>query len=169
MRNRYTHFCLLIIAFFLHSFAWAQEPAKQATVKVEGEVTHPLQLTRADLGKMKRAEVHVTDHDGKEHAYSGVSLSDILQEAGVTMGPQLRGKNMAKYLLVRSADGYEVIFSLPELDSAFTNRVIILADQMDGSPLPANKGPFRIIVPGEKKPARWIWQVNALVVRFAKE
>lgn len=85
------------------------------------------------------------------------------------MGPQLRGKNMAKYLLVRSADGYEVIFSLPELDSAFTNRVIILADQMDGSPLPANKGPFRIIVPGEKKPARWIWQVNALVVRFAKE
>ena len=159
----------LSFAFFLHSFAWAQEGAKQATIKVQGEVTHPLDLSLADLAKMRRVEVHAADRDGKEHTYSGVPLSDILQQAGVTMGGQLRGENMAKYLLVKSADGYEVLFSLPELDSTFSNRVIILADQVDGSPLPANTGPFRIIVPGEKKPARWIWQVNALIVRFAKE
>jgi DMSO/TMAO reductase YedYZ molybdopterin-dependent catalytic subunit len=137
-------------------------------IKVEGEVTHPLQLSLADLAKMRRVEVRATEH-GTEHRFSGVAISDILQQAGVTMGPQLRGKNMAKYLLAKAADGYEVIFSLPELDSAFTDRVIILADQADGSPLPADKGPFRIVVPGEKKPARWIWQVTALVVRFAKE
>jgi DMSO/TMAO reductase YedYZ molybdopterin-dependent catalytic subunit len=160
---------ILGFTFFLHSFAWAQEPAKQATIKVEGEVTHPMELSPADLAKMRRVEVHAADRDGKEHTYSGVPLSDILQQAGVTMGPQLRGGNMAKYLLVKSADGYEVLFSLPELDSTFSSRVIILADQADGSPLPANKGPFRIVVPGEKKPARWIWQVNALVVRLAKE
>jgi len=56
----------------------------------------------------------------------------------------------------------------PGHELPFTDRVIILADQVDGAPLPANKGPFRIVVPGEKKPARWIWQVTTLAVRFAK-
>jgi DMSO/TMAO reductase YedYZ molybdopterin-dependent catalytic subunit len=168
--------CIVLLAFFTHSFAWGQDGARPAavgtgpaTIKVEGEVTHPLQLSLADLGKMKKVEVKAADRDGKEHTYTGIPLSDILQQAGVTMGPQLRGENMAKYLLVKSADGYEVLFSLPELDSTYTNRVIILADQVDGAPLPANKGPFRIVVPGEKKPARWIWQVTTLSVRFAKE
>lgn len=174
MRKKYS--CRLYALLFVvltHSFAWGQGGApagsQQVTIKVEGEVAHPLQLSMADLAKMRRVEVVATDRDGKEHHYSGVPVADILQQAGTTMGPQLRGENMAKYLLVRSADGYEVVFSLPELDSTFSNRVIILADQADGSPLPANKGPFRIVVPGEKKPARWIWQVTSLVVRFAKE
>ncbi len=167
---------VLLFAVLSHSFVRGQAGEKQAltgnpqgTIKVEGEVTHPLQLSVADLAKMRRVAVKAADRDGKEHQFSGIPLADILQLAGVTMGGQLRGENMAKYLLVKSADGYEVVFSLPELDSAFTDRVIILADQADGSPLPANKGPFRIVVPGEKKPARWIWQVTALVVRFAKE
>jgi len=165
MRKKYLYqAAALLFAFLFHFFAWGQ----QATVKVEGEVTHPLQLSLADLAKMKRVEIRATEH-GTEHRFSGVALSDILQQAGVTMGPQLRGKNMAQYLLAKAADGYEVVFSLPELDSAFTDRVIILADQVDGAPLPANKGPFRLVVPGEKKPARWIWQVTTLAVRFGKE
>jgi DMSO/TMAO reductase YedYZ molybdopterin-dependent catalytic subunit len=161
-------FRILLFAVLSYSFSWGQG-AKQAVIKVEGEVTHPLQLSPADLAGMRRVEVRSTDRDGKEHRYSGIPVSDILQQAGVTMGPQLRGENMAKYLLVKSADGYEVLFSLPELDSTYSDRVIILADQVDGSALPANKGPFRIVVPGEKKPARWIWQVTTLAVRFAKE
>jgi DMSO/TMAO reductase YedYZ molybdopterin-dependent catalytic subunit len=174
MRKKYPcQLYVLLFAILTHSLAWGQGGApagsQQVTVKVEGEVTHPLQLSLSDLAKMRRVEVAATDRDGKEHHYSGVPVAEILQQAGATMGPQLRGKNMAKYLLVKSADGYEVVFSLPELDNTFTNRTIILADQADGSPLPANKGPFRIVVPGEKKPARWIWQVSSLVVRFAKE
>ena len=179
MKKNYLYpLCVLLFALLSHSYVRAQDGGggkqaaagdKQVMIKVEGEVTHPLELGPADLAKMRRVEVRSAEHDGKEHLYSGVPLSDILQQAGVTMGPQLRGKNMAKYLLVKAADGYEVLFSLPELDSTFSSRVIILADQVDGSPLPANRGPFRIVVPGEKKPARWIWQVTNLVVRFAKE
>ncbi|HXO78143.1 MAG TPA: hypothetical protein VN824_22970, partial [Puia sp.] len=64
---------------------------------------------------------------------------------------------------------YQVVFSLAELDSSFTDRVVILADQVDGKPLPAGTGPFRMVVPGEKKPARNCFQVTGMVVRFAKE
>ena len=159
---RYTSFALLVSAIFLSSIVQAQ------TISVEGEVAHPLKLTAADITAMKKTEVVAADRDGKEHRYSGVPVYEILQQAGVTLGPQLRGENMSKYLLVKSGDGYEVLFSLPELDSTFANRVIILADKMDGNPLPAGKGPFRIVVPGEKKPARWIWEVTTMTVRFAK-
>lgn len=160
MTYKFLTFC--VTAIFLSSMTQAQ------TISVEGEVAHPLKLTATDIAAMKKTEVVAADRDGKEHRYSGVPVYEILQQAGVTLGPQLRGENMTKYLLVKSGDGYEVLFSLPELDSTFANRVIILADKMDGNPLPAGKGPFRIVVPGEKKPARWIWEVTTMTVRFAK-
>ena len=72
-------------------------------------------------------------------------------------------------MIAKCADGYEVLFSLAELDSTFTDRTVILADQWEGGSLPAGKGPFRIVVPGEKKPARSSFQVTTLLVRFAKD
>jgi hypothetical protein len=70
---------------------------------------------------------------------------------------------------VRSGDGYEIVFSLAELDPGFTDRVVLLADRMDGRPLPAALGPFRLIVPGEKKHARWTWGVTTLLIKSAKD
>jgi hypothetical protein len=80
----------------------------------------------------------------------------------------LRGENLTKLLLVQATDGYEVVFALPELDSAFASRTILLADQCDGKPLPDGESPYRIIVPGEKKRARWVRQATALKVLFAE-
>jgi hypothetical protein len=147
----------------------AQDTAKDASFTVQGEVLHSMKFLASDLAKMKRVEASIKDGQGPVQVYSGVALSDILQQAGASLGKQLRGENMSKYLLVKSGDGYEVLFSLPELDSAFSDRTIFLADQLDGKPLPQGKGPFRIIVPGEKKHARWIWEVRSLTVGFAKE
>lgn len=81
-------------------------------------------------------------------------LSEILESAGVTLGKNLRGKNLTKYVFVNAADGYEVIFSLPEIDPEFTDNVILLAYQVDGKSLAANEGPFRLVVPKDKKHAR---------------
>ena len=66
------------------------------------------------------------------------------------MGKQLRGKNLAKFLLVTATDGYQVVFSLAELDTSFNEKEVILADKMDNKPIPSNPGPFQLIVPGEK-------------------
>ena len=138
-------------------------------VKVSGEVTRPITLNRNDLAKMRRSTVSRKDHDGKTNAYSGVALQEILEMAGATMGKQLHGENLTKYLLVKCADGYEILFSLAELDSSFTDRMVILADKINGNLLPVDKGPFQLIVGDEKKPARSSFQVTELVVRFAKE
>lgn len=153
--------CLAVLACFAsHTL--------QAQVKVQGEVKHALQLTPAYLVKMTRVTASANDHDGKAHSYSGIAVSEILDSAGVTTGTQLRGKNLAKYMLVKCADGYEVVFSLAELDNNFTDRVVILADSVDGKPLPEGKGPYKLIVPGEKKPARSCFQVTDIIIGAAK-
>ena len=158
---------LLICLFSMYSHA--QEKASGPFIKISGELAKPLSLSAADLAKMKHTTATLKDRDGNEHLYKGVAIQDILELSGVTTGKQLRGENLSKYLLVKCADGYELVFSLAELDSGFTDRVVILADELEGKPLPAGKGPFRLIVPGEKKPARSSFQVVEFIVRFAKE
>lgn len=158
-------FLLLLVSFCTN----AQDNTAKPSIKISGEVTKPLSLSATEFAKMKHTTATIKDRDGNDHLYKGVPIQDILDRSGVTTGKQLRGENLSKYLLVRCADGYELVFSLAELDSSFTDRVVILADELEGKPLPAGKGPFRLIVPGEKKPARSSFQVTELVVRFAKE
>ncbi len=139
-----------------------------ATLSISGEVATPLELKIADLASFKQLSHKVKDRDGKEHEFSGVALIDILEKAGVTIGSKLRGENLAKYLLISAADGYEVLYSLAEIDPDFTDQVILLATTKDGQALANGEGPFRIIAPNEKKAARWIREVRSMKIGFAK-
>ncbi len=136
-------------------------------LSVGGEVPHPLKLSAADLAKLPRQTVNAKDHDGKTAAYEGVALAEVLRLAGVEFGEKLHGKSLALFLLVDAADGYRAVFALPELDSAFTDQVIILADRRDGKAFSEAEGQWRIIVPNEKRQARWVRQVVALTIRRA--
>jgi DMSO/TMAO reductase YedYZ molybdopterin-dependent catalytic subunit len=134
-------------------------------LSVGGEVEHPLKLSAADLAKLPRRTVRAKDHGGKEYAYEGVALIEILRLAGVPFGEGLRGKNLSLYLIVEATDGYRAVFALPELDPAFTDRVILLADHKDGNSLSTSEGPLRIVIPDEKRQARWVRQVTSLTIR----
>jgi hypothetical protein len=76
----------------------------------------------------------------------------------------MRGKRLASYLLVEAADGYRVVIALPELDPAFTGKQIVLAFLKDGRPLDDKEGPYRIVIPDEKRMARWVRQVTRLKI-----
>ena len=165
--------CIIVLLYLLGSFidpanVIAQSTPKDASVKVTGEVTTPLDIKAADLKQFEQIKVTRKDKDGNDHVYTGIALSAILQKAGVNMGKDLRGKNLTKYILVEASDGYHVVFALAELDKDFTDRSIILTDEMDGKPLPAADGPYRIIVQDEKKPARCIRQVTGIKVESAQ-
>ena len=111
----------------------------------------PLKLSAADLAKLPHRSLRAKAHDGKEAAFDGIELGDVLKLAGVKFGEQLRGKDLALFLVVGASDGYRAVFALPELDHAFTDRIIILADRRDGKPLAEKEGPLRIVVPDEKR------------------
>jgi DMSO/TMAO reductase YedYZ molybdopterin-dependent catalytic subunit len=135
---------------------------------VAGEVANPLKLTAADLAKLPRRSLRAKTHDGKEAAFEGVELGEVLKLAGVKLGEQMRGKELALFLVVGAADGYRAVFALPELDHAFTDRIIILADRRDGHPLAEKEGPLRLVVPDEKREARWVRKVTSCTIRRAE-
>jgi len=119
---------------------------------------------------MPRKKLTVTNpHNKKTEAYEGVLLEELLHKAGVPHGEQLRGSAMATYVIAEAEDGYQVAFSLAELDSGILDSEIIVADTMDGSPLPPKEGPFRIVAPHEKRPARWVRMLKSIIVIHPKE
>jgi DMSO/TMAO reductase YedYZ molybdopterin-dependent catalytic subunit len=159
-------FYLITSALLLFSHAaTAQTPAAAAQIKIDGSVATQLTLTVADLKAMPRKTLKVTNpHDKKVEVYEGVALEDLLRKAGVPLGEQLRGPLMATYVVAEAEDGYRVAFSLAELDSGFLDSEIIVADTMDGAPLGPKVGPFRLVAPHEKRPARWVRMLKSITV-----
>lgn len=148
--------------------AWPQTQPSSAPAILKiagGSVATPLCLSPADLKAMPRKTLKVENpHDKKTEVYEGVLLSDLFQKAGAPMGHQLRGPTMTTYVLAEASDGYKVIFSLAELDSDFTDADAIVADTLDGAPLGANEGPFKLVVPHDRRPARWVRMLQSLSV-----
>ena len=154
---------LFTLLFTFPATPQVDKPA-QVLLSVTGEVDKPLQLSGSDVRKLPRRTLRAKNHDGKECDYEGVELREILTRAGVKFGKELKGRLLALVVLVEAADNYQAVFALPELDSLFTDRVILLADSCDGKPLPTANGPLQIIVPDEKRHARWVRQVKSLTV-----
>lgn len=143
--------------------------ADSPALTVVDESQQKIALSAEQLEKLPQHKVGVSERDGSRHAWEGPLLGDVLKAAGVPLEKQLRGPRLTLYLLVEAADGYCVVFALPELDPTNSDSQIILALRRDGSPLDAKEGPYRIIAPGEKRHARWVKQVTRLVVESAGE
>jgi len=158
----------VLVALFLciaASNGLAQPPAPAAELRIAGAVATPLTLTADDLKKMPRVSLSVVNpHNQKKETYEGVRVEDLLRKAGVPLGEQMRGPAMATYVVAEAEDGYRVVFSLAELDAGIVDSEIIVADAMDGAPLGEKIGPFRIVAPHEKRPARWIRMLKSLTV-----
>ena len=160
----------IVTALIALSLAPALRAQKAATAgptefTISGDVKTPLTITAADLRKMDRVTLSVTNpHSQKQEVYEGVPLSALLEKAGVPHGGEMRGPWMASYLRVDAADGYRVVYSLAELDSDFLDSGVIVADTMNGAPLGPGEGPFKLVAPHEKRPARWVEMVKSLTV-----
>jgi Oxidoreductase molybdopterin binding domain len=135
---------------------------------VAGDVGTPLTLTSADVKALPRTTV-TTQDEGRTVKYEGVLVGELLKRAGAPVGAELRGNAVASYIVASASDGYQVVFSLAELDPAFTGSEIIVADTVDGKPLFAYQGAFRIVAPKDLRGARSIRMLETInVVRLKK-
>jgi hypothetical protein len=62
-----------------------------------------------------------------------------------------------------------VLFALAELDPAFGNETILVADKRDGKPLFGYQGPLRLVCPNDKAGARSVRMLEMIeIVRLLK-
>ena len=144
-----------------------QAPAANTAelLSVTGQVKQELHLTPADWNALPRTKVTAKgEHDPQPRVYEGVALKDLLAKAGLPSGMEMHGKGMTLGVVANAADNYHVLFSLGELDSSFGAAVVLVADRVDGQPFPANAGPLRIIVVGDKIGARWVRGLKSFTV-----
>jgi hypothetical protein len=139
----------------------------QPVVTVRGLNATTVKLSAADLDKLPQQKVQLTDQE-KPVAYQGVLLSDVLAKVDLPLGEAFHKTGASYYLQVDAADGYKAVFAWAELDASIMDKKIYLVTKRDGKPLPDTEGPFRLVVPGEKRGARGVHQVTALTVESVK-
>jgi hypothetical protein len=146
---------LLLVLFSLDALVQCQQ------LTIQPEAGKQTVLSRADLEALPHTTVTAGASDAPA-TFVGVPLQAVLEKAGITFEKSLSGKRLASCLLVEAADGYQVVFALPEIDSAFNDKKIVLAFSKNGKPLDEKEGPYRIVIPDEKRMARWVRQVKTL-------
>ena len=156
MRKRKAIFAVLLALTLQAPITWAQQ------LTIEPDTGKQVVLARSDIEALPHVKVTI-DLSGTSATFEGASLKSVLERGGVGFG-DLKGKRLTSCLLVSAADGYRVVIALPELDPAFGDKQFILAFLKDGKALDAKEGPYRIVIPDEKRMARWVRQVTELKI-----
>jgi hypothetical protein len=146
----------------------AQRPA---TAPVEGSLLlsadpyhAAVLLSLADFRALPHSSVTVHNgHTDTAETYSGVPLATLLAKVNAPMGKELRGEAMTSYLIAAGSDGYSVVLSLAEVDPSFHEGQVLVADSRDGKPL-GDRGPFQLVVSGDKRPARWVHNLMSVTL-----
>src|SRR5262245_37200001 len=134
-----------------------------AVVRPDGTSTT---LTTERLMALPRATFTASAHD-KTQRFEGSDLRDVLGAAGVDATKELRGAQLRRLVSVHASDGYVVVFALAEIDGSIGDRRVYLVNRAEGAALGSDQGPWRLVVPADRRPARWSRQVVRIVVSDA--
>jgi hypothetical protein len=155
-------FCLLLSIACIPPASTAQAapaqsaPTSTSTLDLSGPDGRHITLTEDALQSLPQQTVRVHNpHTKTDETYQGVELSLLLARLDAPLGPKLRGKALAMYVVAEGTDKYRAVYSLAEVDPAFHPGTVIVADREDGQPI-AKDGPFKLVNTEDKRPARWV-------------
>jgi hypothetical protein len=158
--------CLSVVIFLLVVVCCSRASDEKAPpLIVQNAAGKEKAFGSAELGNLPPKKIRAKDpHSGVTADYEGVLLADLLRAAGVTLGKELRGPFLATYVLAEAKDGYRVVYSIGEIDPDTGNAQILVAHKKNGDPLPVSEGPYRFVLPQDKRGARWIRQLTRVSV-----
>jgi hypothetical protein len=137
----------------------AATPALAEGLTVEGNiVAGPRTLTQAELDKLPQGEITTTTSwlEGQK-TFRGVTGQALMRSLGAA------GTTVEAF----ASDGYSIEIPLAD----FETTPLLIADEMDGQPLPEGKGPLWIVYPydagygAQDYIDRSVWALDRLVVK----
>ena len=144
---------------------WAYPVAGDATgapqTLLDGLVQHPMTITPETLKAGPSSTVHIhylTGHGPEDADFAGISLWDLLQQAGLAEALTERKTRSSHYLVVTGHDGYQVVIALGEIDPDFEGKRVLIATTRNGQPLAPRDG-LRLVVPGDKHGGRAVFDI----------
>lgn len=142
------------------------------------QVSSPLQIQNGNQhtdasSDMLKSLPHQTitvhnPHTNTDETYSGVQLIDLLTKVGAPTGKDVHGKALSEYIIATGSDGYKAVIALAEAEPDFHPGQILVADTLDGKPIDAKTGPFRLIVSDDKRPARSVRNLIKIELKQAE-
>jgi hypothetical protein len=155
---------LFLFSALLFALVFSRTSLQCQQLTIQTDSGKQVLLSRAELEALPHVKLTASEHSSGPVTFEGVTLKSVLEKAGVGFGESAKGKQLSHCLLVEAADGYRAVIALPELDPAFTDKQTLLAFLRDGKPLGEKEGPYRIVIPDEKRMARWVRQVTTLKI-----
>ncbi len=113
----------------------------------------------------------LTVENGHTHAkesYSGVLLIDLLAPLGAPAGAAVKGKALSEYVVATGSDGYKAVLAIAEIEPGFHPGTVLVADALDGKPLDAKEGPWKLVVSEDAKPARSVHNLIKVELKQAE-
>lgn len=160
--------CLFLLAAWGTLSPAAAEPpvSQKSTFQVTGAVSSPRAWTAAQLQKELSADVQTIHYTlkGAVHTARAVSLWAVVQAEQPQINPQIKHHLLQFVASVQGRDGYTVDFTLGEISPDFGASAVWVAWDEDGHPLPEDDGPVELLVPGDKRAARWVHGVSAITL-----
>jgi DMSO/TMAO reductase YedYZ molybdopterin-dependent catalytic subunit len=156
-------FLLFGATAFDRAAAAGQPVSAGGELKIGGEAIQAATYTKQSFSALPHKTVTVTEHE-KNVTYEAVSLNDLLKQAGAPSGKDMKGRAFRLGLIAKASDGYQVLIALSSLEADFGGLQVYIADKQDGKPLPEKVGPFRLVVVGDKRPARSVRMLTEITV-----
>ncbi len=142
-------------------------------VTLSGDIERPGRLEAAALNTMPLLDVEPAPSKGHgdlmrpRRRFSGASMWELLDGAGLRYDPALREPFLPKIVVASDADGYAVVIAGGEIEPRFLAAPFIVATRDASGPLSASDGGLRLIAPHDLAGARSVKAIASLAVRDA--
>jgi hypothetical protein len=136
----------------------SQGGGKSSSFTVSGEVAQNAIFNSSSLAALPQNTLTVGGD-----VYTGVYLWDLINSLGIITDPSVKNDILSLYVLATGSDGYEVAFSMGELNPLFGNMPDLVALTLNGQPIDQN-GFARIIAPNDVRRGRWVSNLVSLEV-----
>jgi DMSO/TMAO reductase YedYZ molybdopterin-dependent catalytic subunit len=141
-----------------------------AALQIAGALPRPGTLSLADLKKLGPTKAAWSSR-GETHEVTGVALDKLLAKMGFepgAMGPDVpkedKRRGWRKVIVASARDGYASVLSCAEVSEAMGATRALVAWEIDGKPLPPDRGPLRLVVLTDKEPSRSVHGLTKIEV-----